>query len=207
MKLKTALPFFLLVPFCLWLALMVVPTLPVEMNYYLKRSGINLLSKNRPQWVDKEEPRLQIPKIFLDEKITFDVDSSDENVYQKALGEGVAQAAGTGLPGSGKLGYYFAHSSEPVFFSGRKPPFLLLDKMAPGDMVYVLNGKKKFSYVVTSSVIVEPTDLSFLDKNYDEETIVLQGCWPPMTAWKRRLVFAKKLPNGLSSKLNSAISE
>ena len=179
-----------------WLVFVIGPVVSAETDYHLRTSGINLLAVNKPVWFDKEEPRLIIPGIFLDELIKFGVNISDQKASEEALKNSVVQAAGTGFPGSGKMGYYFAHSSHPSFFSGHKPPFALLAKLRSGDLVFIAYNGTKYGYVVTGSKIIEPTDTSFLDQAYEEETIVLQGCWPPLTTWKRLSDGFQKSANG-----------
>jgi sortase (surface protein transpeptidase) len=40
--------------------------------------------------------------------------------------------------------------------------------------------------------VTNPDDVSFLNQPYDQETIVMQTCWPPGTTSQRLLVFAER---------------
>jgi len=135
---------------------------------------------------------MEIPSLYLDEPIIFNVDPHDKNVYQAALKKGIAHAAGTELPGYSGLGYYFAHSSEPDLRNQYNAVFYLLGKLQPGNEIFIWRDQLKYNYVVTETQITAPTDLSFLEREYERPTIVLQTCWPPGTTQKRMLVFAEQ---------------
>lgn len=132
-----------------------------------------------------------IPKIQLDEPVVFNVNPNDERQYTEALKEGIAHAASTGFPGTNELGYYFAHSATSAFIGQYKAVFYLLGKLEAGDEIYIWHEGKRFEYKVTTTIVTDPYDLSFLDQEYGKETIVLQTCWPLGTALRRKLVFAE----------------
>jgi LPXTG-site transpeptidase (sortase) family protein len=135
---------------------------------------------------------MTIPKLYIDEPIIFNVDATDPKAYQPALSKGIAHAAGTQLPGEKGLSYYFAHSSQPNFRNQYNAIFYLLGKLEKGDDIYIWKDGVKHIYKVTEEKVTLPTDLSFLSTQYDNETIVLQTCWPPGSDQKRLLVFAQK---------------
>lgn len=134
---------------------------------------------------------ITIPSLYINEPIVFNVDPNDERAYTKALSQGIAHASGTGFPGEGKLGYYFAHSSSPAFASRYNAIFYLLNKIQTGDTISVWHNNTEHRYTVYAKRTTNPTDVSFLKQSYDTDTIVLQTCWPPGTTSQRLLVFAK----------------
>ncbi len=134
---------------------------------------------------------MTIPKLYVDEPIIFNVDPQNRSQYMAALKVGIAQAAGTNLPGYQGLGYYFAHSSSPENVIQYNAVFYLLGKLQVGDEVDIWHNGQKHVYRVYTSQITSPDDLNFLHQTYDRETIVLQTCWPPGTTLKRLLVFAR----------------
>lgn len=195
-----------LVAFLLWLALVFLPVVFVEAKYQVKNllssigldnpkalfipdfSGMTIVgntSKNKDYGII-------VPKLGLDERVVFNVDPNNEEQYRAALKEGIAHASSTGLPDSNGLGYYFAHSSNPAFKVQYNAVFYLLDKLKEGDDIYIWHEQKRYHYLVTHKEIKEPTDTAFLYQQYDQETIVLQTCWPPGTTQKRLLVFANR---------------
>jgi LPXTG-site transpeptidase (sortase) family protein len=136
-----------------------------------------------------------IPKLFIDEPVIFNIDPNDEKAYLAALKQGIAQASGTAFPDQPGLGYYFAHSSRPDFHIQYNAVFYLLNKLDTKDDIYIWHENKRFHYQVTQKYLTQPNDLSFLHKEYDQETIVLQTCWPPGTSLQRLLVFASRVPD------------
>lgn len=134
-----------------------------------------------------------IPKIGASAKIFPNVDPSNEAEFLPVLSKGVAHAKGTVFPGlSGNI-YLFAHSTDNFWNVGRyNALFYLLKDLQKGDDVVVFFENLRHNYVVSDSIIVDPSDVSYLIKSReDKEQLVLQTCWPPGTTWKRLLVLAK----------------
>lgn len=134
-----------------------------------------------------------IPKIGATARVIANVDPSDEKKFLPALLQGVAHAQGSVFPGlSGNI-YLFAHSADNFWDAGQyNAIFYLLKDLEKGDEVVVFYQNKRYNYYVTDSRIVEPSDVSFItEANTGNEQLILQTCWPPGTAWKRLLVFAR----------------
>lgn len=197
--------FVSLLVFTIWFISVVVPVLVVELQYQMTRVAketfkVNSLSQlivpNIVLRVDDTSRHAQnggisIPSIYVDEPVIYNIDPNNKDIYSSALKSGIAHAAGTGLPGSGGLGYYFAHSSSVPLVRQYNAVFYLLGKLKPGDTVILWREDKRFPYTVTTTQITFPNDVSFLMKPYPQETVVLQTCWPPGTSLQRLLVFAE----------------
>lgn len=136
---------------------------------------------------------IYIPKVQVDAEIIYNVDPNNQNAYTTALKKGIAHASGTALPDNGGLGYYFAHSTTPNLISQYNAVFYLLGKLEKGDDIFVWQQGKRFMYRVAEKTLTDPNDVSFLNKSYEKETIVLQTCWPPGTTVKRMVVFAERV--------------
>ncbi len=135
-----------------------------------------------------------IPKINAESKVVANVDPGRVEIYQEALKEGVAHAAGSGLPGSGKTIYLFAHSTNAQWNIIRyNAVFFLLRNLVAGDEVWLVYNKKLYPYVVTEQKIVAAGEISYLvDPDASGgETLILQTCWPPGTIFKRLLILAR----------------
>ena len=135
-----------------------------------------------------------IPKLGANAKVFPNIDASDPNQFLPVLKEGVAHAKGTVFPGMKGNVYLFAHSTDNFWDVGRyNAIFYLLKDLKPGDDVVIFFQNKRHNYVVTGSKVVESTDVSYImnAQNQEEETLVLQTCWPPGTTWKRWVVLAK----------------
>jgi LPXTG-site transpeptidase (sortase) family protein len=185
------------------------PVAVVEAKYQLKKTSQALFGTTRlgellvPNFDNLLDFRggsthteygISIPKLYLDEPVIFNTDPNDKTAYTQALKQGIAHASGTAFPDNAGLGYYFAHSSEPDLRSQYNAVFYLLGKLEPSDDIFIWHDGQRYEYDVTEKIITSPGDVSFLyDKEYDNETIVLQTCWPPGTTQQRMLVFAQRV--------------
>lgn len=196
-----------IISFFLWFSLTFGPVLLVETKYQFQRifgpifpPGGTLQSLFIPDFtIDLRGYNashtingIVIPKIYLDAPIVYNVDPNDSEAYTTALKQGIAHASSTGFPDNGGLGYYFAHSSAPEFRNQFNAIFYLLGKLELGDEIFIWHEGKRFEYTVANTTVVDPEDVHFLYQDYEQETIVLQTCWPPGTTLQRKLVFAKR---------------
>lgn len=134
-----------------------------------------------------------IPKIGASAKVIANVDPSSEEAFLPALLQGVAHAQGSLFPGlSGNI-YMFAHSADNFWNAGQyNAIFFLLKDLNEGDEIVVFYQGKRYNYFVTETRVVEPEEVHFItEANTGNEQLILQTCWPPGTAWKRLLVFAR----------------
>lgn len=191
--------------FFIWLYLTFVPIMVVEAKYLsfkvASSLGVtdlralfvpNFESLNLQATSKHRDYGITIPSLNLDEPVVFNVDPNDTQAYSAALRLGIAHASGTAFPDNPGLGYYFAHSSNPDLRRQFNAVFYLLGKMNPGDDVYIWHEDQRHDYVVTHTQVTDPDDVAFLYQEYDQETIVMQTCWPPGTTSQRLLVFAER---------------
>ncbi|HYD35874.1 MAG TPA: sortase [Vitreimonas sp.] len=196
----------LVIVFLIWLFLTYVPVLIVETKYQSRQllSQVFNVTDIREIFIPNFEALgfrgaskykdygIVIPAIYLDEPVVFNVDPNDQTAYTAALKQGIAHASGTAFPDNPGIGYYFAHSSNPEFRHQYNAVFYLLGKLKPQDEIFIWHENEYVRYVVSTTKITEPEDVSFLNQPADAETIVLQTCWPPGTTQKRLLVFAQR---------------
>lgn len=193
--------------FICWLLLTLTPVVLVEAKYQYRKAlgdtfhvkSLRSLILPTLQFADlqgqskHQDYGITIPSLYLDEPVIFNVDPNDKPAYTAALKKGIAHASGTGFPDSPGVGYYFAHSSSPELRTQFNAVFYLLGKLQTGDDIYIWHEQKRFHYVVTETKETDPSDVSFLNQPYPEETIVLQTCWPPGTTQRRLLVFGHRV--------------
>lgn len=134
-----------------------------------------------------------IPKIGAAEKVVPNVDPDNENEYLDVLRTSIAHAKGSAFPGLGGTIYLFAHSADNFWDVGRyNAVFYLLKDMQVGDNISLFFQNKRYNYTVYDKKIVDPSDTEYITANIGQgERLILQTCWPPGTAWKRLLIFAK----------------
>lgn len=129
-----------------------------------------------------------IPKIYLNEPVTANVNPNSRLQMNRALKDGVAHAQGTVFPGMAGTIYIFGHSTDEAWHVSRhNASFYLLWKLKKGDPVYVWFKNRRHKYVLKERHLVSAKQTQFLKRNPGEERLVLQTCWPPGTRAKRLL--------------------
>lgn len=158
-----------------------------------------LLSQLKAREVEFLTPKdanfgIVIPKIAANASIVSNVDSADRDQYLEKLKIGVAHASGTAFPGEGGHIYLFAHSTDYFWNVGTyNAVFYLLYKLANGDEIDLFYQGNRYVYSVIDSKVVDPDQVQYLLRKTSSEFVTLQTCWPPGTALKRLLIFAKRV--------------
>ncbi len=138
------------------------------------------------------DPTITISKINIHAPVVYEPSVVEADV-QKALESGITHYGNTPAPGQGGNAVFFGHSSNDWWEPGNfKFVFVLLDKLAPGDRFTIDYQSKRYTYEVTGSRVVLPTDLSVLNQT-PEPTVTLITCTPPGTSWKRLVVTANQI--------------
>lgn len=203
----TAISIILLLILIRWLVTTFLPIVWVEAKYRYHQTMENTFHVSSLQelilpdfsWFNVSELSqnrefgIKIPSIYLDEPVIFNVDPNNSTQYRQALKKGIAHASSTAFPDNGGVGYYFAHSSSSDLHVQYNAVFYLMGKVEVGDKVIIWHESSKYQYQVFDKQVTEPKDVSFLNKDYGEEVVVLQTCWPPGTVHKRLLVFARRV--------------
>ena len=137
-----------------------------------------------------QEARLVIPKIGVDAPIIWDVSENDLNAK---LLEGVAHSAGTALPGKPGNIFITGHSSYYSWVnSPYKDVFALLDKLEPQDKIYIKYSSNIFTYEVTGSKVVSPSETSVMDQ-FPGYNLSLMTCVPVGTNLNRLIISAQQM--------------
>jgi len=142
------------------------------------------------------ESRLIIPKINVDVPALYDV-ATDYDSQMAAMEKGVAHFP---IPGAnshpGEVGntVLSGHSSNDLFDVGDyKFIFAQLEKLSPGDSIYANYNSKRYTYVITKTEVVAPTEVSKLVYPTDKPMLTLITCTPLGTALNRLLVTAEQV--------------
>jgi LPXTG-site transpeptidase (sortase) family protein len=154
----------------------------------------------KPIIVDREYSRDM--KIDIDSvgikgiKITSNVESHDEKIYNKYLKFGLAHFKGTPLPGDGGNSFIYGHSAVQNFFNRHsdlpETIFTRLEGVDIGDTVVVNRDGESLKYTVRNKKIVSPEDFSILKTQGDKETLTMMTCWPLGMGTKRLIVVAER---------------
>lgn len=142
------------------------------------------------------DSKLIIPKINVDVPALYDV-GSDHASQMKAMESGVAHFA---IPGAnshpGEIGntVLSGHSSNDLFDGGDyKFIFAQLEKLQKGDTIYANYGGKRYTYVVTKTEVVKPSNVQALIYPTDKPILTLITCTPLGTAQDRLLITAEQI--------------
>lgn len=143
-----------------------------------------------------KEPRLIIPKINVNVPVVYNT-TPDQASQLKAMENGVAYF---GIPGAnskpGQVGntVISGHSSNDFLDGGDyKFVFALLERLKEGDVFYLHYEGTRYTYTVTRTQVVKPTDVSALVYETDKPEVTLITCTPLGTALNRLLVTAEQV--------------
>jgi sortase A len=145
------------------------------------------------------EPKVIIPKINVNVPVDYTA-TPDQESQLKAMENGTAYF---GIPGAnskpGQVGntVIAGHSSNDFIDSGQyKFVFAPLDRLKPGDIIYLNYEGIRYTYSVTKLTVVKPTDVSALVYPTTKPELTLITCTPLGTALNRLLVTAEQVsPN------------
>jgi len=192
-SLPTANPLFKLVGFLsLFFAITIVfkiyfPVAKAEIVYQVTKSSP---SKTEIKPVNTDFS-IVIPKIKVNANVVKNVDPFDSKIYQKALTQGVAHAKGSGLPGFPGNTFIFAHSAINWFQASQyNSIFYLINKLEPGDEIFIYYEGSKYRYSVTEKKIVNPSEINYLTNNLNTSSLTLMTCWPPGSNINRLIILA-----------------
>jgi sortase A len=129
--------------------------------------------------------RLRIPLIDLDRLVQQGARGSaslDPDADRSLLRNGPVHYGLTPLPGAG----------EPFAVAGHRTtygaPFYKLNRLKPGDRIFLDTPYARFRYEVAKTTVVLPNDTGVLrDRGY---SLVLTTCTPPYSASHRLVVWA-----------------
>ena len=149
-------------------------------------------------------PEVIIPKINVEIPVDYSINTTNENVIENDLQQGVIHYPTTSLPGQTGNTAFFGHSSNNILNPGKyKFAFVLLHDLVEGDVFYLTYGGKVYAYKVFSTQIVNPNDVSVLNPVAGHAaTATLITCDPPGTSINRLVVTGDQIspsPSGDSS--------
>ena len=143
------------------------------------------------------DPVLIIPKINVNVPIIFTANAASEDSLNAAMDKGVAWFNIRGASARpGEVGNFVlsGHSSNDWLDQGDyKFIFARLEQLGEGDTIYVNYEGTRYTYTVSKTKVVKPTDVSALTDPVSAPEITLVTCTPLGTALNRLLVFGKQV--------------
>jgi len=144
--------------------------------------GFNSSSKNQPKI---PYYTISIPKLKID---NASVSTRDNNLAIHLI-----NYQGTALPPEPGNAVIFGHSTLPQLYNPNdyKTIFANVYQLRIEDEIYTYVNGVAYTYKIFNINVVEPTDTSIFDQNYDNSYLTLVTCTPPGTIWKRLIIKAK----------------
>ncbi|MBR5419360.1 sortase [Candidatus Saccharibacteria bacterium] len=147
-----------------------------------------------------DKPYLMIPKLNVEVPITFG-SKNDVKSMNVAMSKGVAHFNVSGASAKpGEIGNFVVsgHSAGNIYQqSDYKFIFSGLTRMKTGDLIYADYNKQRYTYRVTGSKVVDPSDVNALRKiasdNSGKPMITLITCTPLGTSKYRLLVYGEQI--------------
>ncbi len=140
------------------------------------------------------EPRLIIPKLNIDVPVSFDIHYND---VMEAMNHGVAHFSIPGanaLPGQVGNLVISGHSAGDIYSNNPyKFIFSGLERLVPGDLIYINYNSVRYTYQVTGDQTVEPDNVAALIYPTDKPILTLITCTPLGTSRYRLLVTAEQI--------------
>lgn len=140
---------------------------------------------------------ISIPALEMNNiRVTANVESGIESVYDSYLEGGLAHFNGTGLPISPMENntVIYGHSASGNYYERTKDPtaaFSVLKNIKIGDEIAINMQGKTYNYRVSKSKIVQPDDVSIVTGEAGRETLTLFTCYPDGNSANRFVVVAK----------------
>jgi LPXTG-site transpeptidase (sortase) family protein len=159
-------------------------SVPIVFNPLVAADGTVVIPVN-------QDFSLIIPAIGVNSPVIANVNPADAGQYKGALLQGVAHASTSMLPDANGTVYLFSHSTNYDWFvDDLNAVFYLLKNLKQGDLIVLIYKGKEYTYSLTETRIVAPSDISYLIPYEGKKSLILQTCWPPGTTNQRLLVLA-----------------
>jgi len=135
-----------------------------------------------------KEYLLSIPKLNIKEARVL-VGTDD-------LSKGLIHYLPKSMPGEPGNVTIFGHSTLPQLYQPNdyKSIFTFLPSLQKGDKIFIKVNDLVYQYELFEMFVVDPTEISVLEQQFDASYLTLITCVPPGTYWKRLVVKAKLIP-------------
>ncbi len=164
----------------------------------LAKNSIDTTDYTRAEnWFPKFNPtegsgQVQTPSytIFIP---SIKIEEAEVSAIDTDLTRHLVNYAGTSIPGKNGNAVIFGHSTLPQLFNPKdyKTIFANAYKLKSGDSIYAIVKGVKYSYKIFKIIIVDPSDSSALEQDYNNSYLTLVTCTPPGTIWKRLVIKAR----------------
>ncbi|HOX96288.1 MAG TPA: sortase [Candidatus Woesebacteria bacterium] len=139
---------------------------------------------------NQKEYNPDIPDTYLISIPSLGLTDAEVALFDEDLTKHLVQYPQTALPGQSGSPVIFGHSTLPQFYDSKKYTtiFSNLTKLKVGSDIIVKYVDKEYTYRVTNTIEVKPSELWVLKQNYSSKTIKVITCVPPGTTLRRLVV-------------------
>lgn len=154
------------------------------------------------------DPRLIIPKLNVDVPVAFGINYND---VMSAMNHGVAQfmiPGANAMPGEVGNLVISGHSAGDIYSSNPyKFIFSGLERLEVGDLIYINYNSVRYTYQMTKSETVEPSNVAALVYTTTKPMLTLITCTPLGTSRYRLLITAEQIsPTDFVTGVDSGIA-
>jgi len=143
-----------------------------------------------------DQNKLMIPKLNVDVPVNFGIENDTKSINHAML-NGLAHfrvPGASAFPGEIGNTVVTGHSAGDIYSNNPyKFIFSGLTRLVEGDLVYIDYNKVRYTYRVTGSKTIEPTDVQALVIETDKPMLTMITCTPLGTDRYRLLVFAEQI--------------
>ncbi len=133
---------------------------------------------------------IRIPALKINAPLNSAVSMSDADVL-KTLSKGVALYPNGVKPGQQGKVFISGHSTGEPWKGIYRFVFMHLNELKPGDEIIIDFDSTRYSYRVTKSSIIDPSNLKFISSDNSKPVLSLMACWPLWTTKNRIIVDAQ----------------
>jgi len=140
---------------------------------------------------------LDVPEYYSLSIPTLGLTDLKVSLFDEDLTKHLVQYPQTALPGQLGSPVIFGHSTLQQFFDPKKytTVFSTLPKIKPGSDIFVKYNDQEYTYRVTNTIEVKPSELWVLKQSYNAKTLKVITCVPPGTTLRRFVVEASLIEN------------
>lgn len=173
----------------LMLGVLQAPHITAQLRYQQAQNNTETIESNS---LHSAQPHtISIPSLDITAPVIYEAATEDETLFQTLLQSGVVHYPFTATPDQTGNVVLFGHSSGSWLAPGNyKSVFAKLDILQRGDIIRIAYRDELYTYKVTSSQIVRPTDVSVLQPTEDRR-LTLITCYPVGSNAKRLIVTAQ----------------
>lgn len=129
---------------------------------------------------------VRIPSLNVNVPLVLSPSMNDADVLQ-TLSRGVALYPNGVSPGQPGNTFVSGHSTGEVWKGGYRFAFIHLNRLKPGDVIFLDYRGTRYTYTVTGSRTIDPNVVPALDASGDRPMLTLMSCWPLWTTKNRLL--------------------